>query len=69
MDFLCLDLKLIIEVDGSEHFTPIGLINGGTRDEILGLDGYTILRFEKKVVYLELESVLAEIKNKIKELS
>lgn len=69
VDFCCLSLRLIIEIDGAEHFTPVGIKNDANRDEILTKGGYTILRFENQEVYARLESVLEEIKIVIEELS
>lgn len=68
VDFCCLKLKLIIEIDGAEHYTPIGAFNDGNRDAILWKTGYTILRFENQEVYKNLENVIECIKLKIEEL-
>ena len=44
-DFYCHKAKLIVELDGSQHFTEEGKIYDKKRDEILQSYGLTILRF------------------------
>jgi very-short-patch-repair endonuclease len=44
-DFYCHKAKLIIELDGSQHFTDEGKIYDNERTDILQAYGLTILRF------------------------
>ena len=44
VDFCCVELKLIIEIDGEGHFTEAGRERDRARDEYLTSLGYTILR-------------------------
>lgn len=63
VDFFCPSERLIIELDGEGHLTT----NGEEKDEIRtgyleSLD-YRIIRFENKMVFENLSSVLMEIKD------
>lgn len=53
-DFLCRELKLVVEVDGGQH-TPE---RDAPRTAYLERAGYAILRFSNFQVLLELEAVL-----------
>ena len=44
-DFCCLDLKLIVEVDGGHHQTDEGRKFDLCRDQYLAEQGYKVLRF------------------------
>ena len=54
-------MKLVVEVDGSQHFTEEGLVNDAERDAFLRHYGLKMLRFDDRQVLLELEAVLEEI--------
>ena len=43
VDFCCVSLKLIIEVDGDHHFSEKGIARDGNRDEFLSALGYEVL--------------------------
>ncbi len=63
LDFVCLELKLVIELDGSQH------VNTQTYDayrtQCLQNAGYLVLRFWNNQVIEELENVLEEIYRQI----
>lgn len=65
VDFATLKNKIIIEIDGQKHFTPIGKINDDVRDEILTKNGFKVLRFENETIKNHLELVLEAIKLEI----
>ena len=44
VDFCCSDLKLILEVDGSQHYTDKGLAYDKKRDNYLRSQGYEVIR-------------------------
>ena len=44
-DFLSHHFKLIIEVDGSQHFEPDGLARDVVRTAFLGAEGFSVIRF------------------------
>src|SRR5581483_2817816 len=43
-DFCCVELKLIVEVDGADHFTEAGTQCDRVRDEALARQGYLVVR-------------------------
>ena len=61
VDFYCHQERLVIELDGAVHFTPTAQEKDRIRDERLRNLGYTVLRFENKMVFDKLAFVLGEI--------
>ncbi|MBI4811110.1 MAG: endonuclease domain-containing protein [Ignavibacteriales bacterium] len=45
LDFFSLKAKLVIELDGSQHYTDEGLAKDAIRDAFLKDNGLTVLRF------------------------
>ena len=66
VDFYCSPERLIIELDGQVHLNPLAEENDRKREEDLEKMGFTILRFENKMVFENLESVLRDIKENFK---
>ena len=62
-DFYCAQHKLVIELDGQPHFTIQGQKNDAIRTQYLQELGYTVLRFENKCVFEDLDGVLTTIKS------
>ena len=60
-DFCCVALKLIVEVDGKDHFTETGLEHDQVRDQYLSDRGYVILRIPGYDVLREPHSVRQRI--------
>ena len=56
-DFMCKELHLIIEVDGSTHHEEDVINNDRIRQKILEEKGFTILRFEDDNVLNHINSV------------
>ncbi len=46
VDFVCLAIKFILEVDGKDHFTEAGVRRDRERDEYLRREGYEVFRLE-----------------------
>ncbi|TWT68204.1 endonuclease domain-containing protein [Crateriforma conspicua] len=46
VDFVCLELRLVVEVDGKDHFTPQGRDRDAQRDAFLRSEGFEVLRIE-----------------------
>ena len=61
VDFYCPAAKLVIELDGGQHFEAEHQIKDRLRDEALGKIGLRVLRFDNRQVLLETEAVLAVI--------
>ncbi|MGD1945007.1 MAG: endonuclease domain-containing protein [Croceivirga sp.] len=66
VDFYCAAEKLIIELDGEVHSNPITEERDAKRDAYLNRLGYKVIRFENKMVFEHLSSVLQEIKDSFK---
>ncbi|NKI32955.1 endonuclease domain-containing protein [Croceivirga thetidis] len=62
VDFYCAAEKLIIELDGETHNNPVAEEQDAKRDTYLQNLGFTVLRFENKMVFEHLSTVLEEIK-------
>ena len=67
VDFVCLPLKLVIEVDGITHDSPNALKRDLLRDEKLILLGFTTLRFSSWEVLNKMDDVSIIISSWIKE--
>lgn len=65
-DFYCPSLKLVIELDGSGHFTPEGLEYDKIRQEFMNSLGIKTLRFNNNDVIKNIEGVLERIKENVK---
>jgi very-short-patch-repair endonuclease len=61
VDFYAPNIKLIIEVDGSQHFEPIQAELDRKRDEDLASFGILVLRYNNRQVLLELTGVLHDL--------
>lgn len=59
-DFVCLDKKLIIEVDGKIHLSRKEYDDARTLE--LGNAGYRVIRFTNEQVFSDIEHVIREIK-------
>ena len=68
-DFCCLPLKLIIELDGSQHHLDRAVEHDEKRTRWLAEQGFTVLRFQNTEVLKERSRVLDVILHKIGELS
>ena len=60
-DFYCASAKLIVEVDGGYHDTPIQKEDDALRDRICTQLGLTVLRFKNEEVLNEVSKVLKKI--------
>lgn len=61
-DFVCLDKKLIIEVDGAYHSQEKQQLWDEYRDDFLKSNSYKILRFTNNEVLFNMDSVLDKIR-------
>ena len=59
LDFICLEAKLVIEIDGGQHAEQVAYDEARTRD--LEVAGFTVLRFWNNEVLQQTEVVLAAI--------
>ncbi|MDR1337802.1 MAG: endonuclease domain-containing protein [Rickettsiales bacterium] len=60
-DIACRKHRLVIECDGSQHYTESGLASDWARDEFLQRYGYKIIRFSNGDIMKNINGVLYEI--------
>lgn len=60
-DFYCHEEKLVIELDGDDHFWEEGIQYDKLKTKLLENLGIKLVRFENKWVFKDLEYVLQEI--------
>ena len=60
-DFVCRDLKLIVEVDGATHSTDEELEKDMRRTEYLSGEGYHVIRFQNDEILNGMDQVLTLI--------
>jgi very-short-patch-repair endonuclease len=60
-DFACVELKLIVELDGDTHGTPQELAHDARRTGFLEAAGWTVIRAFNIDVYQNLDGVLTQI--------
>ncbi len=65
VDFVCLDRKLIVEVDGGYHSEYEQMEKDVHRTERLERLGFSVLRFSNEEVLTEIEDVLEVIRNEL----
>ncbi|MCL6712769.1 DUF559 domain-containing protein [Pseudomonas sp. R2.Fl] len=67
VDFYGPAVDLVIELDGSQHFTADGLVRDRRRDAFLAGQGLRVLRFDDRQALLETAAVLEVILRVIRE--
>ena len=66
VDFICLEKKLIVEIDGWTHSTEAEVANDKRRTLFLEFQGYKIIRFQNIEIKEGLEEVLTLILEALK---
>ena len=61
VDFYCAEAKLVIELDGSQHYQPQGQAKDRMRDRYLQSLGLTVLRYSNLEIWNEFEGVCLDI--------
>ena len=67
-DFMCMDLKLVIEVDGITHDWEETVIKDNKKDADLKAAGFTVLRFTDNEVLTQMNRVIEKIEDAITEI-
>lgn len=62
VDFVCLEKRLVIELDGKYHNDEKQKAYDNARTELLEKFGYTILRFPNEDIYFNIDSIIEKIK-------
>ncbi len=61
VDFICIEKKLIIEIDGGQHNEPENQIYDKRRTEFLNQSGYNVLRYWNNEILLQFDAVMDQI--------
>jgi very-short-patch-repair endonuclease len=61
VDFYCPKAQLVIELDGSQHYSEMGRERDSIRDDILIKMGIKVLRFSDKDVFENIDGVIERI--------
>jgi very-short-patch-repair endonuclease len=61
VDFYCPSAKLIVEIDGGQHYSEEGKKKDEIRDSYLQYLGFTVLRFSDREVLKNIDGVLERI--------
>jgi len=67
VDFYCNSARLIIELDGSQHYEEKGLLKDKIRTEIIEQRNLTVIRIPNNEVNRNFEGVCQYIDNTVKE--
>ena len=60
-DFACIVAKLVIELDGGQHYDDAAIANDARRTAFMASHGFHVLRFSDRDVLLDTEAVLSAI--------
>ena len=66
-DFYCAEAKLVIELDGSQHYTEQGQLYDHERSCIIEQYGIEVLRFSNREVNRQFEAVWTQIDRTIQQ--
>jgi very-short-patch-repair endonuclease len=69
VDFFCVELGLVIEIDGQPHLTPEGIAHDRVRDRFLKSLSYKILRITGYEILRDSQSVRNQIVGFVKDAS
>ena len=66
VDFYCHEARLVIELDGSQHYEKAGLLRDQIRTERIEQRGLTVLRIPNNAIWENFEGVCAYIDEAVK---
>lgn len=61
VDFYCASAKLVIEIDGTQHYEGAGLKEDASRDNYLKSSGYVVKRYSNRDIHRNFEGVCRDI--------
>ena len=61
VDFFCAKAKVVIELDGAQHFTEDGKAKDRERDAYMNALGYKVLRYSNSEIAKNFEGVCVDI--------
>lgn len=65
VDFYCASAKIVIELDGTQHFLDEGIKKDKERDDYLSSLGLTVLRYSNYEINASFDSVCQDIFNSL----
>ena len=65
VDFFCAEAKLVVELDGSQHYSDTGKAADAVRDQYLKDKGLTVLRYSNLEIAENFAGVCTDIRNHI----
>ncbi|WP_373778969.1 endonuclease domain-containing protein [Glaesserella sp.] len=68
VDFYCLKAKLVVELDGSQHYEPDYQEKDRLRDTELNSLGFTVMRFDNHSVMTNIDGVVEAIYQYLSEI-
>ena len=66
VDFYCFEKRLIIEIDGSQHYTLEAKVRDAKRDLFLADNGYVVVRYGDSDINNNFEGVCQDLLLKLK---
>jgi very-short-patch-repair endonuclease/transposase-like protein len=69
IDFAFEDYKLAIEIDGSQHLLPERIESDKRKDDLLMLNGWSVIRFSESEIKINIDNVFKVIEEKINNLN
>ena len=63
VDFYCPAAKLIVEIDGGQHYAETNIVKDEARDKFLSDLGFRVLRYSNIDVFKNIEGVVTDIYN------
>lgn len=61
VDFYCPKAKLVIECDGSQHYTTQGFEKDNIRDSCLAELGILVLRYDNRQILTQIDAVVEQV--------
>ena len=65
-DFYCASAKLVIELDGSQHYGNAGVLSDRERDRALNRLGITVVRYSNDDINRNFDGVCADLLKRLK---
>lgn len=65
VDFICIESRLIIEIDGDVHFYDENIIKDKIREDYLKKLGFKIKRYKNTDILYNIDNVLSDLRNNL----
>ena len=62
LDFVCLDRRVIVEVDGASHADEDRARKDRVRDVVMAREGFVTLRYANEAVFADVEQIVAAVR-------